>query len=57
VEKFLAAQREFGRDDLRQAYPSRYHIFLKDDGVFFSLPHESGSEGFFAARLVRRESP
>ncbi len=57
VEKFLSVRRDYRLDDLRTAYASRYDKFLKEDGMFLSLSHESGSEGFFAARLVRRESP
>ncbi len=56
LNKFLAANPHFRLDDLRREYASRYDTFIREDGMFMSLPHETGSEGFFAVRLLRQES-
>ncbi|HPM76637.1 MAG TPA: 16S rRNA (cytosine(967)-C(5))-methyltransferase RsmB [bacterium] len=57
VEGFLATQPEFALSDLREGLPPRYDIFMQDRGTLLSLPHRTGTEGFFAARFVRKENP
>jgi len=54
VDKILSARSDFALDDLRKPFFPMYDAFLQPDGTFLSLPHISGSEGFFAARFVRR---
>jgi 16S rRNA (cytosine967-C5)-methyltransferase len=54
IQAFLAARGDFSADDLRSDAP------LWDDarvaGFVQTLPHRDGTEGFFIARLRRREA-
>jgi 16S rRNA (cytosine967-C5)-methyltransferase len=54
VQAFLAERPDFAADDLRSELPlwdhPRVHRFAQ------TLPHRDGTEGFFIARLTRREA-
>jgi 16S rRNA (cytosine967-C5)-methyltransferase len=54
VERFLAERPDFALDDLRDEFAPRYDVFLRDDGLFLSLPYRTGAEGMFAARFRRK---
>jgi 16S rRNA (cytosine967-C5)-methyltransferase len=55
VQAFLAARGDFAADDLRSDVPLWDHGRVP--GFLQTLPHRDGTEGFFIARLRRREAP
>jgi 16S rRNA (cytosine967-C5)-methyltransferase len=55
VQAFLAASGDFEADDLRSDVPLWDHVRVP--GFAQTLPHRDGTEGFFIARLRRREVP
>jgi 16S rRNA (cytosine967-C5)-methyltransferase len=54
VEAFLAERRDFRADDVRSDVPLWDHGRVQ--GFVQTLPHRDGTEGFFIARLRRREA-
>jgi 16S rRNA (cytosine967-C5)-methyltransferase len=54
VQAFLAERRDFSADDLRSDAPLWDHGRVP--GFVQTLPHRDGTEGFFIARLRRREA-
>ena len=55
IESFLADHREFRRVP-REDLPDTLEPVLREDGSVECLPHIHGSDGFFAARLVRSDA-
>ena len=55
VAAFLAEQPEYEADDLRAVVPLWQHPHMAR--ALQTLPHRDGTEGFFIARLRRRERP
>lgn len=53
VRRFLQARKDFRLDDLHLDFGSRYDPFLQQDGTFLSLPSRNGTEGMFAARMIK----
>jgi 16S rRNA (cytosine967-C5)-methyltransferase len=54
IEAFLAERGDFAADDLRSDVPLWDHARVP--GFAQTLPHRDGTEGFFIARLRRREA-
>jgi 16S rRNA (cytosine967-C5)-methyltransferase len=55
VAAFLAERPDFAADDLREELPVWQHPSVPRH--LQTLPHRDGTEGFFIARLRRREAP
>ena len=55
VAAFLAERPEYEADDLRAVVPLWQHPHMAR--ALQTLPHRDGTEGFFIARLRRRETP
>jgi 16S rRNA (cytosine967-C5)-methyltransferase len=55
VTAFLAERHEYEADDLRAVVPLWQHPHMAR--ALQTLPHRDGTEGFFIARLRRRERP
>ncbi len=56
IEEFLAAHRDFARDDPRLHLPPAAHGLIDADGALRTFPHRDGLDGFFAVRLKRSAS-
>jgi len=56
IEQFLSAAAEFSLTSCRDFLPESAAALIDDDGFFKPLPSEE-LEGFFAARLIRKEGP
>lgn len=54
VSRFLSLHKEFTLDDCAQVLGNRNIPFVTK-GMFRSFPHKDGMDGFFCARLIRRE--
>lgn len=54
VSAFLATHPEFSLADAKAFLPASAHILVDSHGFFRALPHQ-GLDGFFAARLVKRQ--
>lgn len=53
---FRRLQPAFGIDDPRPLLPEAAYALIDADGVLRTFPHRHGLDGFFAARLKRRET-
>ena len=51
---FLAQHADFAQDDLTADHPVWEHPSVP--GCLLTLPHRDGTDGFFIARMRRRES-
>jgi 16S rRNA (cytosine967-C5)-methyltransferase len=56
LQTLLRAHTDFSRDDPRPLLPEPARALIDADGVLRSFPHRHGLDGFFAARLKRRET-
>ncbi|HET6420749.1 MAG TPA: 16S rRNA (cytosine(967)-C(5))-methyltransferase RsmB [Geobacteraceae bacterium] len=54
IDDFLTARSDFMVEDLREIFPE-YSPLFTDRGYFRSWPHRVGMDGFFAARLRRKD--
>jgi len=54
IEKFLKLHPEFGMVAGTSGLPGNFRKIVDHNGVFRSLPHMQGMDGFFAVRLKRR---
>ena len=52
----LRAQPDFSLDDPRSLLPEPVRALIAADGILRTFPHRHGLDGFFAARLKRRET-
>jgi 16S rRNA (cytosine967-C5)-methyltransferase len=54
VERFLSDHREFSLEDVQPYLPETARGLADPRGYFYAWPHRHGTDGFFAARLVRK---
>jgi 16S rRNA (cytosine967-C5)-methyltransferase len=54
VDDFLTGRGDFMIEDLRELFPGFAGLFT-ERGFFRSWPHRHGMDGFFAARLRKRQ--
>jgi 16S rRNA (cytosine967-C5)-methyltransferase len=52
---FLATHSEFTLDDPRPLLPASAGKLVDDKGFFRTFPGEPGMDGFFAARMARKQ--
>lgn len=55
VEKFLATNSDFTLAPAVAKLPQSGERFATPEGYFAALPHRDGTDGFFAARMVRKK--
>jgi 16S rRNA (cytosine967-C5)-methyltransferase len=52
VERFLNEHPEFKLDRMERILPENFHLFFRN-GYFNTFPPQNGTDGFFAARLIK----
>ena len=55
IEAFLSEQEEFHLEDVLALLPPGCEGLVDSRGYLRTLPHQHGTDGFFAARIIRRE--
>ncbi|MBI5582319.1 MAG: 16S rRNA (cytosine(967)-C(5))-methyltransferase RsmB, partial [Deltaproteobacteria bacterium] len=54
VERFLAGHPEFSLEPVQPYLPETARALADPRGYFYAWPHRHGTDGFFAARMVRQ---
>jgi len=54
IERFLAGHPEFFLDSVAPYLPESASGLADPRGFYYTWPHRHGTDGFFAARLVRK---